>query len=155
MTVCKHCGTEIEEGLEYCPNCGQSIDKSFGDFFSPDEGLEEEAYNIFDAPEEFDMDSLLFKEFAKDMTVSEPLEELPAEEEEIIPALVAPSKEDSRREEPEPDAEEKPDDITELLGLFEEQPVVEELQVPEEQAESPSVVESETFGRGNGFSFFV
>jgi len=145
MTVCKHCGTEIEEGLEYCPNCGQSIDKNFGDFFSPDEGLEEEAYNIFDAPEEFDMDSLLFKEFAKDMTVSEPLEELPAEEEEIIPALVAPSKEDSRQAEPEPDAEEKPDDITELLGLFEEQPVVEELQVPEEQAESPSVVESETF----------
>jgi two-component system response regulator (stage 0 sporulation protein A) len=61
MTVCKHCGTEIEDGLEYCPNCGQSMEENFGDFFTADEGLEEEAYNIFDEPEEFDMDSLLHK----------------------------------------------------------------------------------------------
>lgn len=63
MAVCKHCGTEIEDGLDYCPNCGQKTDEDFGDFFEPNEGLEEEAYNIFDSPEEFDMDSLLSKEF--------------------------------------------------------------------------------------------
>ena len=65
MTVCKHCGTEIEDGLEYCPNCGQSIEDALGDFFNPVEELEEEAYNIFDTPEEFDMDSLLDKEFSQ------------------------------------------------------------------------------------------
>ena len=63
MTVCKHCGTEIENGLEYCPNCGQELDETLGDFFEPVEELEEEAYNIFDAPDEFDMDELLSKEF--------------------------------------------------------------------------------------------
>ncbi len=68
MTVCKHCGTEIEDGLVYCPNCGQSIDETLGDFFEPVEELEEEAYNIFDTPEEFDMDSLLEKEFTQGMT---------------------------------------------------------------------------------------
>jgi len=68
MTVCKHCGTEIEDGLEYCPNCGQSIDDTLVDFFEPVEELEEEAYNIFDTPEEFDMDSLLEKEFSKGMS---------------------------------------------------------------------------------------
>ena len=40
MAVCKHCGTEIEDGLEYCPNCGQSIDETLGDFFEPVEELE-------------------------------------------------------------------------------------------------------------------
>ncbi len=68
MVVCKHCGTEIEDGLEYCPNCGQRIEENFGDFFDADEGLEEEAYNIFDAPEEFDMDSLLSREFDSGVT---------------------------------------------------------------------------------------
>ena len=41
MTVCKHCGTEIENGLEYCPNCGQELDETLGDFFEPVEELEE------------------------------------------------------------------------------------------------------------------
>ena len=41
MAVCKHCGTEIEDGLVYCPNCGQSIE-DFGGFFDADEELEEE-----------------------------------------------------------------------------------------------------------------
>jgi len=63
MTVCKHCGAEIENGLEYCPNCGQELNETLGDFFDPVEELEEEAYNIFDAPDEFDMDELLSKEF--------------------------------------------------------------------------------------------
>jgi len=63
MTICKHCGTEIEDGLDYCPNCGQNIEETFGEFFDANEELEEEAYNIFDAPDEFDMDSLLTKEF--------------------------------------------------------------------------------------------
>ena len=63
MAICKHCGTEYEEGLEYCPNCGQKIELEYGEFFEPDENLEEEAYNIFDAPEEFDMEDLLSKEF--------------------------------------------------------------------------------------------
>lgn len=67
MTVCKHCGTEIEDGLEYCPNCGQSIEDSLGDFFEPVEELEEEAYNIFDAPDEFDMEGLLEKELGQGM----------------------------------------------------------------------------------------
>lgn len=65
MAVCKHCGTEIEEGLSYCPNCGQSLEENSGRFFDADEGLEAEAYNIFDTPEEFDMDSLLDQEFTQ------------------------------------------------------------------------------------------
>ena len=68
MAICKHCGAEIEEGLDYCPSCGQSNTEddlfAYGDFFEPDAGLEEESYNIFDAPEEFDLDSLLEKEFS-------------------------------------------------------------------------------------------
>lgn len=67
MAVCKHCGAEIEDGLEYCPDCGQKIDE-FGNFFEPDAALEEEMYNIFDTPEEFDMDGLLSKEFAFEET---------------------------------------------------------------------------------------
>ena len=63
MVVCKHCGTEIEDGLEYCPNCGQSIEEKFDSFFDADKDFEEGAYSIFDAPEDFDMDSLLSKEF--------------------------------------------------------------------------------------------
>ncbi len=63
MAICKHCGAEIENGLEYCPDCGQKTDE-FGTFFEPDAALEKEMYNIFDTPEEFDMDSLLSKEFA-------------------------------------------------------------------------------------------
>lgn len=66
MAICKHCGAEYEEGLEYCPNCGQTIEVEFEDFFEPDEGLEEEAYNIFDAPGEFDLDGLLSKEFQQE-----------------------------------------------------------------------------------------
>lgn len=66
MAICKHCGTEIEEGLESCPNCGQKVELDFGDFFEPDESLEEEAYNIFDAPDEFDLDSLLAKELQQE-----------------------------------------------------------------------------------------
>ena len=45
MVICKHCGTEIEDGLVYCPNCGQSILENFGDFFNADEELEEEYKN--------------------------------------------------------------------------------------------------------------
>ena len=68
MVVCKHCGTEIEDGLVYCPNCGQSIEEKFDSFFEADKELEGESYNIFDAPEDFDMDSLLSKEFDSGIT---------------------------------------------------------------------------------------
>ena len=134
MTVCKHCGTEIEDGLEYCPNCGQSIEE-FGDFFEPDERLEEEAYNIFDTPEEFDMDSLLEREFEQGVTEKFPFSERVSSipEEEFVPEpvlfpeeeqiLLAEEKEpenfDSKAaEEPMQPAFEEQDDLAELLGLF-------------------------------------
>lgn len=63
MAVCEYCGTEIKDGMESCPNCGKKIEES-DNFFKPDASLEEEMYNIFDAPEEYDLDSLLSKEFA-------------------------------------------------------------------------------------------
>ncbi len=144
MAVCKHCGTEIEDGLEYCPNCGQSIDESLGDFFSPVEELEDEAYNIFDAPEEFDMDSLLSREFEQSAGVSR--SEIPAFHDVAKESAVFPmaeeyastemfSNSDEQSEEPdifdffaeaEPVMAEKtaqntndePDDLAELLGLF-------------------------------------
>ena len=138
MVVCKHCGTEIQDGLEYCPNCGQSINSNFGDFFAADEELEEEAYNIFDAPEEFDMDSLLSREFESGGTetirsASEPLtedsyeepEELPLfdlfnTEEEVVPEEI--NVEEINAEEVAPVQTDFPvaeqDDIAELLGLF-------------------------------------
>jgi len=148
MAVCKHCGTEIEDGLEYCPNCGQSIEDDFGDFFHPVEELEEEAYNIFDAPEEFDMDGLLDKEFSQGkVTESADLfsmdrPELTFEEpEELMEALFEETPEssepDSFADLPEADemdplageevsdmvptqAEEQAD-LSELLGMFGEE----------------------------------
>lgn len=128
MTVCKHCGTEIEDGLEYCPNCGQSIDEKFGDFFDPDEVLEEEAYNIFDAPEEFDMDSLLSREFEQGMTVSQSeLADFPADAVEEIADFPVIEElggmdffESAEPEEPVQTMAEEQDDLAELLGLFEE-----------------------------------
>lgn len=121
MAVCKHCRAEIEDGLDYCPNCGQKIEEDFGDFFEPDEGLEEEAYNIFDAPDEFDMDSLLSKEFAQssERSASESAFSpfvMEAEEIQDIPGF-------ETVEEPEPmelpGLESEPE---ELIGLFEEKP---------------------------------
>ena len=131
MAVCKHCGTEIEDGLEYCPNCGQSIDENYGEFFEPDEQLEEEAYNIFDTPEEFDMDSLLSREFEQGTAVS------PAESNEYY--LSSTEEEDALGldelfgfaemdqteiqdfepvEESVQDVAEEADNMAELLGLF-------------------------------------
>ncbi len=143
MTVCKHCGTEIEDGLEYCPNCGQSIDENFGDFFDADGDLEEEAYNIFDMPEEFDMDSLLDREFSQGTTfgatesasflapaddVSEDIslydsfsepEDIP--EPDIFPTFEEINEAEELYQEPEPQIQtvaEEQDDLAELLGLF-------------------------------------
>jgi len=140
MAVCKHCGTEIENGLLYCPNCGQSIEENFGEFFDADEELEEEAYNIFDAPEEFDMDSLLSREFDSEEAVTSMAESVqPAassfEEPEDLPLFDLfgiPEEEQSIPEpetvQPEPPVAEQ-DDIAELLGLFGEDnaPQIEEL----------------------------
>ena len=129
MAVCKHCGTEIEDGLLYCPNCGQSIE-DFGEFFDADEGLEEEAYNIFDAPEEFDMDSLLSREFdsgiaTESMSQSdqpaassyEEPEELPLFDMFGVPEPEEQNTPEPESAQPEPIAAEQ-DDIAELLGLF-------------------------------------
>ena len=156
MSVCKHCGTEIEDGLEYCPNCGQSVDDTLGDFFSPVEELEEEAYNIFDAPEEFDMDSLLSREFEQTVGVSKSeSSELPGFDavQDEFPVLeeYASAEYSSEPEQPdildffaeaEPVMTEEPmqnvtdtsDDLAELLGLFGEEPAeVEELSAEERQ----------------------
>jgi len=137
MAVCKHCGTEIENGLEYCPNCGQNIDENYGDFFEPDEGLEEEAYNIFDTPEEFDMDSLLEREFEQEFAERTPApvsfpsapditQEYSEPENFFEEALFQNEEEagnmDVLQEElqPEPASSvtEEQDDLAELLGLF-------------------------------------
>jgi len=126
MTVCKHCGTEIEDGLEYCPNCGQSIDENFADFFKADEELEEEAYNIFDSPEEFDMESLLSNVLDKKTAESE---DFPEEAEEDVPLgdLFSDATEEPeafdlfKNEEAETPADAVPveqDDMTELFSMF-------------------------------------
>ena len=168
MVVCKHCGTEIEDGLEYCPNCGQSTDENFGDFFDADEELEEEAYNIFDAPEEFDMDSLLSREFESgvepvsrseseqpEFSSYEEPEELPlfdlfGAQEEEEPNLPEPemSMEEPDLVQPEqPEAEQ--DDIAELLGLFGEEsvPQMEEISPDTEQnsVDLPEVEDTDFF----------
>ena len=66
MIVCKHCGAELEESLEYCPNCGQKNTQkessSKGDFFDSDSELESN-YSIFDDFDDFD--TLLSQEFSK------------------------------------------------------------------------------------------
>ncbi len=136
MVVCKHCGTEIEDGLEYCPNCGQSIEENFGEFFDANEELEEEAYNIFDAPEEFDMDSLLSREFESELAFvkhsesEQPVDSFFEEPEELPEELPEKQSEDFPMTEQ--------DDIAELLGLFGE----ETAQVEELSAESaPESVE--------------
>lgn len=132
MAVCKHCGTEIEDGLVYCPNCGQSTE-DFGKFFDADEELEEEAYNIFDAPEEFDMDSLLSREFDAGIAT----ESLSGSEQPVVSSYEEPEElplfdmfggpEEEEQLTPEPEAEQpeptvaEQDDIAELLGLFEEE----------------------------------
>ncbi len=160
MTVCKHCGAEIEDGLIYCPNCGQSIDEDLGGFFEPDEGLEEEAYNIFDTPEEFDMDSLLSKVFDQGSSagagVSEPVdfpmaevEDFPMPEEypEIEELSEADFFEGAVPEEPAQSASEG-DDLAELFGLFQEdaEEAVEELPADTaEELELPSEEETDFF----------
>jgi len=154
MTVCKHCGTEIEDGLEYCPNCGQSVDDILGDFFSPVEELEEEAYNIFDAPEEFDMDSLLSREFEQSIEVSKSeFSDFPGFEEEPddfpVSEEFASAEYSSEPEQPDildffaeaesampeetiQNTNDTPDDLAELLGLFGEDPAeVEEISAEE------------------------
>jgi len=127
MTVCKHCGTEIEDGLEYCPNCGQSIDENFANFFKADEELEEEAYNIFDSPEEFDMESLLSNVLDRN-TTPEVTEESLAETEDEFPLMdvfSGPEETDEferfqseETEEPTSVVPEEQDDLSELFGLF-------------------------------------
>lgn len=139
MAVCKHCGTEIEDGLKYCPNCGQIIENDMGDFFDADESLEQEAYNIFDLPEEFDMDSLLSKEFEQEVPVmhrsfasgpavspfeepvlkEEPVyEEMLIEEPETIsePDIV-PEPEPVIIPEPEPEPVSEPENIQDLAAV--------------------------------------
>ncbi len=142
MAICKHCGAEFEDGLESCPNCGQAAEIDFGDFFEPDEGLEEEAYNIFDSPEEFDLDSLLSREFQQEERKKTEMSESLAEnsldemisfgETEDMPEsesaeleLVEPEEflgfadEPAEMEEPEPDGSEEME-LAQLLGLSEE-----------------------------------
>ena len=157
MTVCKHCGTEIEDGLEYCPNCGQSTEELFGDFFEPDEGLEEEAYNIFDTPEEFDMDSLLEREFdqqipQKKVSVPETPVEMAVEPESYFAEEIQELFTEENQEPVFSDVEElsgmdffesvepedimqmpteEPEEIEDLFGLFDTENTEESLPVPE------------------------
>lgn len=165
MAVCKHCGTEIEDGLLYCPNCGQSIDGNFGDFFDADEELEEEAYNIFDAPEEFDMDSLLSREFDADVTIpsrSEAEENQPVpsdfEEPEELPLADLFGIPEEEQSMPEIVPQESPvaeqDDIAELLGLFgEDSSQIEELSLDtgNDGIELPEVEETDFFALNDLF----
>ena len=143
MAVCKHCGTEIENGLDYCPNCGQNIGEDYGDFFEPDEGLEEEAYNIFDTPEEFDMDSLLAKEFNRGVT--EHSEHSVFSEEEVMQEISQPDELDIAEmfTDIESGAEEL--DLAQLFGMSEpeEQPIPEAEPEPVLTEESMEPVDSE------------
>lgn len=77
MVICKHCGAEIEENLEYCPNCGQSNTEetkaSYSDFFESEEETDND-YNIFDSSDDFD--ALLSKEFSKKENLTKKEEDL-------------------------------------------------------------------------------
>ncbi len=80
MVICKHCGAEIEENLEYCPNCKQR-NEGKDSFFDLDEEIKD-GYNIFDDFDEFD--TLFSQELSKQKTKekapsSEEIEELPLE----------------------------------------------------------------------------
>ena len=80
MAICKHCGAEIEENLEYCPNCKQR-NEGKDSFFDLDEEIKD-GYNIFDDFDEFD--TLFSQELSKQKTKekassSEEIEELPLE----------------------------------------------------------------------------
>ena len=61
MVICKHCGAEIEENLEYCPNCKQR-NEGKDSFFDSDEEIKD-GYNIFDDFDEFD--ALFSQELSK------------------------------------------------------------------------------------------
>jgi len=142
MTVCKHCGTEIENGLEYCPNCGQELDETLGDFFEPVEELEEEAYNIFDAPDEFDMDELLSKEF-----------DFGVQERKTASSAYEPS------ELEETDAFSMFEEVSEPeeFPLFEEVPEPEEFPSYEETSEPEAFPEADLFAGAeelSGMDFF-
>lgn len=82
MVVCKHCGAEIEEDLEYCPNCGQSKSNtkgkevSYDDFFESEDGTEND-YDILDGSDDFDFDALLSKEFSRANSLSQEIQETP------------------------------------------------------------------------------
>ncbi len=85
MAICKHCGAEIEENLEYCPNCKQrnteKESSSNSSFFDLDEEIKD-GYNIFDDSDE--IDALFSQELLKQKTkekapYSEEIEELPIE----------------------------------------------------------------------------
>ena len=80
MVICKHCGAEIEENLEYCPNCKQRNEEN-DSFFDLDEEVKD-GYNIFDDSDEFD--TLFSQELLKQKTKvkersSEEMEKLPIE----------------------------------------------------------------------------
>ncbi|MBO5353720.1 MAG: hypothetical protein J6A77_10530 [Lachnospiraceae bacterium] len=144
MAICKHCGAEFEDGLESCPNCGQTAETGFGDFFEPDEELEEEAYNIFDAPEEFDLDSLLSKEFQQEERKKEPVSE--AMPEMLDFGMEEPEEAIGFAEdpigfgEPEADASEEME-LAQMLGLSEADVAEAMTEQPPEEMEAAPVEE--------------
>lgn len=60
MTTCKHCGAEIPENTDICPNCGQQNTDNTVSEEKPEEGLG--AYNIFDDFSDDEIDQMLSKQ---------------------------------------------------------------------------------------------
>ncbi len=74
MAVCKHCGAEINDDLQYCPNCGQSnMEEKKNNFFGLDEEIGND-YDIFDSSDDFD--ALLSRELSQNKDVVK-TEEIP------------------------------------------------------------------------------
>ena len=74
MAVCKHCGAETNDDLQYCPNCGQSnMEEKKNNFFGLDEEIGND-YDIFDSSDDFD--ALLSRELSQNKDAVKP-EEMP------------------------------------------------------------------------------
>ena len=163
MAICKHCGAELEEGLDYCPNCNQSItDDTYSIFDEPAGNLEEDAYSIFDGPEEFNMDELLAKEFqniGKSSTDVESDFEMPGETSAIEDAFDFEQMFGIPEEEPQsepaefvlPTEEEEPELLFDFSDMQEE-PVSEESDFILPTEEEPEEVQFET-SDGGSFAF--
>lgn len=117
MTTCKHCGAELPENAEICPNCGQQNTDTTEEFdldsllaslttdsdaIEPDDELE--SYNIFD---EFSDDDAISQMISEELNFSSPAaeEEKPQEEPSVFEDVSDPLEEPAKEADEELDIE--------------------------------------------------